>query len=72
MSGGSMGYAYQLVLEARDRIDPTTPLRIELQALMTRVAEAVRAIEWHDSGDHSEVVEETMIYEALLPRSELL
>jgi len=49
MSGGSMDYLYFQVLEAR--FERTTELRRLLGEHLILVAEALRAVEWNDSGD---------------------
>lgn len=54
MSGGSMDYAYLRVIEAADRMRVTTPLRSAFRDHLHLVAEALRSIEWVDSGDMSE------------------
>ena len=49
MSGGSMDYLCYKVEEAH--ISPTTPERKAFAKHMKKVAKALRAIEWNDSGD---------------------
>lgn len=51
MSGGSMDYAYLKVYEAAERIDAKTDDRARLREHLRKVAEALRCIEWTDSGD---------------------
>jgi hypothetical protein len=49
MSGGSMGYLYSQVEEAGFFM--TTPERRALKAHLDKLAKALRAVEWNDSGD---------------------
>lgn len=49
MSGGSMDYLYSKVEGARFELN--TPLRRAFKSHLGRVAKALRAIEWEDSGD---------------------
>lgn len=49
MSGGSMNYLYQRVLDARFSLD--TPERRAFRRHLDRVAHALKSIEWNDSGD---------------------
>ena len=49
MSGGSMDYLYAKVAGAHFRTD--TPERRAFRKHLDRVAAALRAIEWNDSGD---------------------
>lgn len=51
MSGGSMNYFYGRVRDAIDHFDHSTPARAAFAAHLALVAEALRAIEWEDSGD---------------------
>ena len=61
MSGGAYHYAHRVVLEFAESLDagcdadgedrPTTPERLRFAAHLRLVAEAMRAIEWVDSGD---------------------
>lgn len=62
MSGGSYNYAYSKVREMvdemctmeRDGYSPKTPLRTAFRGLLERVGDAMKAVEWVDSGDCSE------------------
>lgn len=56
MSGGSMNYLYRKVLDADFSED--TPLRKAFKRHLVLIAEALRAIEWNDSGDGDEREEE--------------
>jgi hypothetical protein len=49
MSGGSMDYLYAAVEDAN--FEPTTVLRRAFKKHLHKVAKALRAIEWNDSGD---------------------
>jgi len=49
MSGGSMDYLYLRVLDAQ--FEMNTLLRIQFRNHLNLVADALRAIEWNDSGD---------------------
>lgn len=49
MSGGSMDYLYSRVEDASFRLDTTE--RRAFHRHLQAVAEALRAIEWNDSGD---------------------
>ena len=49
MSGGSMDYLYSKVADAI--FDCSTPEREAFRVHLVRVAEALHAIEWVDSGD---------------------
>ncbi len=49
MSGGSMDYLYAKVQDAQ--FLETTQLRVAFRLHLQRVAKAMRAIEWNDSGD---------------------
>lgn len=53
MSGGSYEYAYRHVFEFRDLLlhRAKTPERRAFLAHLELVAEAMKAIEWEDSGD---------------------
>lgn len=59
MSGGSMDYLYQKVLDAEFAAD--TPLRKAFRDHLAYVAAALKAIEWHDSGDSGPEQEEVAI-----------
>jgi hypothetical protein len=49
MSGGSMDYLYSRVEDAYFRLD--TPERRAFKAHLKKIAQALHAIEWVDSGD---------------------
>lgn len=49
MSGGSMDYLYAKIEEATFRLN--SPERIAMKKHLTKLARALRAIEWNDSGD---------------------
>jgi hypothetical protein len=68
MSGGSMDYLYARVKEVTFR--QTTVLRRAFLAHLSLVAEALRAIEWNDSGDGDDD-EEKNIRACLAPGTEL-
>lgn len=51
MSGGSMDYAFLKVLDVAERMMPSTPARQAFILHLHLVAEALRSIEWVDSGD---------------------
>jgi hypothetical protein len=51
MSGGSMDYLYEQVLDAR--FDENTPERKAFRSHLRKVAIALHDIEWVDSGDSS-------------------
>ena len=66
MSGGSYDYAYTRVNDMVDKLEtseysPQTPLRIAFRGLLERVAVAMKAVEWVDSGDCSEGDEDAAI-----------
>ena len=54
MSGGSYDYAYSTVNQFASDLRLSTPLRKAFKKHLRLVAEAMRAIEWVDSGDCSE------------------
>ena len=55
MSGGSYDYAFSYVDRMADTMRvQQTPLRIAFRGLLDRVAVAMKAVEWVDSGDCSE------------------
>jgi hypothetical protein len=60
MSGGSMGYLYYKVAEASFD-DHKTPERRAFRAHLQKVAAALKAIEWNDSGDGAENEEELIL-----------
>jgi len=64
MSGGAYNYTYMRVLDFAEALEsgqdiergegearPLTPLRLAFATHLRKVAEALRAIEWEDSGD---------------------
>lgn len=51
MSGGAYDYAYLKVQDVAEHILPNTPARIDFIIHLHLVAEALRSIEWIDSGD---------------------
>jgi hypothetical protein len=65
MSGGSMDYLYSRVQGAEFRRN--TPERRAFSAHLEKVAEALRAIEWSDSGDSSEDAATRAILKCLEP-----
>ncbi len=67
MSGGSMDYAYRQVEEAMERFDQRTPERRAFADHLKRVAEALKAIEWVDSGDYGPGDENEAIRACLAP-----
>ena len=69
MSGGSHEYAYlkveQFISDCRTSAVPLTPLRKEFLKHLVKVAAAMQAIEWVDSGDCSPPHDEDAIKAAL-------
>lgn len=63
MSGGSMNYLYSRVAEAEFK--PDTALRRAFKEHLKLVADALRAIEWNDSGDGDSTEDEAI--KACLP-----
>ena len=53
MSGGSYDYGYCKVDDFIDSLEATTPLRKAFRKHLELVSNAMRAIEWVDSGDCS-------------------
>lgn len=51
MSGGSMDYLYSQVEEAHWSFRRRTPMRDAFSIHLVKVAKALKAIEWNDSGD---------------------
>ncbi len=49
MSGGSMEYLYRQVEDANFQL--SSPDRIAMKKYLIKVARALKAIEWNDSGD---------------------
>jgi len=64
MSGGSMNYFYRKLLWECD-FDETTPLRVAFSRHLLKVAAALKAIEWVDSGDWGPGDEDEPIAEVL-------
>lgn len=66
MSGGAYGYLYERVQDMAERLrhTDTNMRRAAFRVLLLRVAEAMRAIEWNDSGDGDDR-EERLIAECL-------
>jgi hypothetical protein len=64
MSGGSMNYLYRKLLWECD-FDETTPLREAFSRHLIKVAAALKAVEWVDSGDWSPGDEDQAIAEVL-------
>lgn len=69
MSGGSMHYFYRRVEEDATFIE-NTPERRAFREHLKKVAEALRAIEWNDSGDGASD-EEVLIRACLSPTATL-
>ncbi len=65
MSGGSMGYLCYRVEEAR--FVESTPERKAFRAHLIKVAAALKAIEWVDSGDTAEGDEHDAIMACITP-----
>jgi hypothetical protein len=63
MSGGSMDYLYCKVDDAS--FTENTPMRRALRAHLTKLAKALRAVEWNDSGDGAD--DEDKLIAACLP-----
>lgn len=70
MSGGSMGYFYSRLEEAAGMFRLNTMERIALQSHMLKLAKALQAVEWNDSGDGDDD-ETRLIIECLAPREVL-
>lgn len=68
MSGGSMNYLSERVLDAE--FSERTALRRAFRAHLNKVAAALHAIEWNDSGDGYDG-EERLIKACLAPHAEL-
>jgi hypothetical protein len=64
MSGGSMNYFYSRLLSECD-FERNTPLREAFRQHLIKVAAALKAIEWVDSGDCGEGDEDEPIAEVL-------
>jgi hypothetical protein len=69
MSGGSMNYLYRRVEEDATFIEKT-PERKAFRKHLVKVAAALRAIEWNDSGDGARD-EEELIRACLYPTATL-
>ena len=66
MSGGSWNYFYRRLEEVAESLERSSdPARVALGKQMKREAEAMRAIEWADSGDHARGSEVEPIARAL-------
>jgi len=66
MSGGSMNYFYADLEDAADKFKLSTLCRLAIHSHMLKLAKALRAIEWNDSGDGDDQ-EEELIHECLAP-----
>jgi hypothetical protein len=64
MSGGSMNYLYRKLLWECD-FDESTPLRVAFSRHLVKVAAALKAVEWVDSGDWGPGDEDGPILEVL-------
>ena len=73
MSGGSWGYFYHRVDEVADRLEARGQSvdRRALGAHLHKVATALRAIEWSDSGDDDEVAAVEAIRAVVSPADRL-
>lgn len=69
MSGGSMDYLASSVRHAT--FTESTPERRAFRKLLLRVADALHAIEWHDSGD-TDGKDESELIRACLPADAVL
>lgn len=65
MSGGAYNYAYCRVVEFAESMPLNTPARVRFKAHLLLVAEAMRAVEWVDSGDYGDGDDEDDIAKAL-------
>jgi len=70
MSGGSMDYFYSHVEDAADKFKLDTGPRLAIRSHMLKLAKALRAIEWNDSGDGDDQ-EEELIIACLAPKEVL-
>lgn len=70
MSGGSMDYFYSHVEDAAEKFRLNTMYRVAMRSHMLKLAKALRAIEWNDSGDGDDQ-EEELINECLAPKEVL-
>ena len=70
MSGGSMEYFYTYLEDAADNFRLNTIRRIAIHSHMLKLAKALKAIEWNDSGDGDDQ-EEELINECLAPKEVL-
>lgn len=64
MSGGSMNYLYSQLEDAKFR--ENTPGRIALRLHLDKLAKALKAVEWNDSGDGDDD-EDDFIRDCLAP-----
>ncbi len=71
MSGGSMDYFYSHLEDAADKFILSTIARIAVRSHMLKLAKALRAIEWNDSGDGDDQ-EEELINDCLAPKEVLV
>lgn len=75
MSGGSYNYLYSRIEDASHQVDSrgrtTSPLRAAFAQHLLLVAEAMRMVEWVDSGDYSPGDENDAIRACLSPGAEL-
>lgn len=70
MSGGSMNHFSQDLEDAADRFKLSTMHRLAIHSHMLKLAKALKAIEWNDSGDGDDQ-EEELINECLAPKEVL-
>lgn len=70
MSGGSMDYLYERVEEAADKFSLSSPKRKALRTHLLKLAKALRAVEWNDSGDGDD--EEEALLDAVLSKAAIL
>lgn len=70
MSGGSMDYFYGKLGDAVDQVQGNTMRRIAIRSHMVKLARALKAIEWNDSGDGDDQ-EDALIDDCLAPRDVL-
>ena len=71
MSGGAYNYAYSRVEQMAHDIPRFSPLRRAFAEHLERVAEAMRALEWCDSGDSNEEAAEAAMRAVIEPVAEL-
>lgn len=70
MSGGSMDYFYSRLEDAAEKFILSSMHRIAVRSHMLKLAKALRAIEWNDSGDGDDQ-EDKLIDECLAPKEVL-